>query len=306
MTRRQLTGALVLVLALVLGLAPAVSLARFTSSPARNGTFSTATLQPPTSVKGTGGTGASLGWTASTSTGATGYQLLRSATSGSGFAQVRTVTPIATVSTTDAPGNGIWYYVLRTYFQSWTSAASNEAMVAVGPQSTGFKDCASNAADTGGNGNGFETTPGNGCVQDGALATDANTGTATTNLCLDTTNDRHRYWGYVFGMPATVSSIDGITVRARMSTNTNTGTYGACVQLSWDGGATWTTHQPTTFATNALTNYTFGGATDKWGRTWTTGQLNATNFRVRIIDVSTAANKTFNLDWLGVSVNYTP
>lgn len=306
MSHRKLAGALVLVVALGVGLAPAVSLARFTAQRNPTGQFSTATLQPPTAVNGTGGTGASIGWTASTSTGATGYQLLRTATSGSGYTQVKTVTPIAAVSTTDAPGNGVWYYALRSYFQSWTSAVSNEATIAIGPQSTGYKDCANNAADTGGDGNGFETTPGNGCVQDGALATDANTGTALTNLCLDTTNDRHRYWGYAFGLPATVSSIDGITVRARMSTNNNTGTYGACIQLSWDGGASWTTHQPFTFTSSGLTNYTFGGATDKWGRTWTPAQLNTTNFRVRIITVSQSANKTFNLDWLGVTVNYTP
>jgi hypothetical protein len=306
MSGRRIAGASILVLTLVLGTAPTVSLARFTSSPARNGTFTTATLQPPTAVKGTGGTGAALSWTASTSTGATGYQLLRTATSGSGYAQIKTVTPISAVATTDAPGNGVWYYVLRSYFQSWTSGNSNEAMVAVGPQSTGFKDCASNAVDTGGDGNGFETTPANGCVQDGQFAVDANSGTTLTNLCLDAGNDRHRYWGYALGLPATVSSINGITVRARMSTNNNTGTYGSCIQLSWDGGATWTTHQPFTFTTNAITNYTFGGSTDTWGRTWTTGQLNTTNFRVRIINVAGTTNKTFNLDSLGVQVDYTP
>ena len=306
MNGRQLTGATILVLALALGTAPAVSLARFTAQRTPTGTFATATLQPPTAVTGKGGTGAALGWTPSTSTAATGYQLLRSTTAGSGYAQVKTVTPVSAASTTDAPGNGIWYYVLRTSFQSWTSATSNEARVAIGPQSTGYKDCASNLAETGGDGDGYETSPGNGCVQDGLLATDANSGSSTSNQCLDAGKDRHRFWGYAFSLPATVSSIDGITISARMGTNSTGGTYGACVQLSWDGGTTWTTHQPITFSTNAMTTYTWGGATDTWGRTWTPGQLDTGSFRVRLIDAATVTNKTFSLDWIGASVNYTP
>src|SRR4030095_13748045 len=118
-------------------------------------------------------------WTATNDTYATGYEVYRSTTSGSGYAQVATVTPRTTTSTTNAPGaSGTFYYVLRSYFQNWRSVDSNEASVAlvVGPPATGFKSCTagSNAADTGGNGNGYESNPNNACADDTAFATDSN------------------------------------------------------------------------------------------------------------------------------------
>ena len=58
--------------------------------------------------------------------------------------------------------------------------------------------------------------------------------------------------------------------------------------------------------TNSLTTYTLGSATDTWGRTWTLAQLNTTNFRVRVIDVSSMNGKDFDLDAIRVQVNYTP
>lgn len=294
-------------LVVVLGSAP-ISLARFADSDTASGTFRTRQLAAPTGLSATKTTSVALAWTASSSTWASGYELFRSSTSGSGYASVKGVTPVSATATTDNPANGTWYYVMRTVLGSWSSANSNEASVTLGstPTSTGLKDCTTNAPDTGGDGNGYQTAPANGCVQDGNLASDPNSGTSTSNLCLDAGKDRHRYWGYAFGLPASVTSIDGITVRARMSTNNATGTYGACIQLSWDGGASWTTHQPFTFTTNAITNYTFGGATDTWGRTWVPGNFSTSNFRVRIINVATVANKTFNLDALSVSVDYTP
>ena len=284
------------------------TLARFTASRDRPATFATGTLQPPTSVTGSAGAGVSLSWTASTSVAAAGYQLLRSATSGTGYAQVSTVTPASATTATDMPGTGTWYYVLRTYLQGWTSANSNEAAVALGgaPTSTGYKDCSSNAADTGGDGNGFETRPENGCVEDGTYARDANSGTGTSNACSSSDNDRHRFWGYDFGLPGSVSSIDGITVQARMRTGNANGTYGACIQLSWDGGTSWTANEPITFSTRSVTTYTFGSASDTWGHTWTPADLAAGMFRVRITNVTTVANKRFDLDHLGVAVDYTP
>jgi hypothetical protein len=295
--------------ALVAGLAAApVSLARLTTVDAVDAGFATAVLVPPTGLAATASGGVSLTWTPSTSDWASGYEVYRSATSGSGFAAVGSVTPVTAGSTTDAPADGTWYYVLRTMFHSWTSARSDEATVVVGstPASTGFKDCSSNAADSGGDNNGYQTNAANGCVQDGNVAQDPNSGTTTSNQCLNAGKDRHRYWGYAFGLPGSITSIDGITVRARMRTSTASGTYGACIQLSWDGGASWTTHQPITFTTSAMTTYTFGGASNTWGRAWTPGNLDPANFRVRIIDVATVSNKRFDLDWLGVSVDYTP
>jgi hypothetical protein len=312
--RRRLVGAAVLLLMLALAMVPAVSLATLTSAPTTPATFTTTTLLPPTAVTGAGGTGAALAWTPSAPnvpTAATGYQLLRSATSGSGYAQVKVLTPLSTASTTDAPGNGAWYYVLRTIYQSWTSASSNEATVYIGPQVTGYKGCTGQAAVTSGSGdnNGFQTTPGYACAIDGQLASDPNSGTGNSTLCTASGKDRHRFYGYVFALPASVTSIDGITVQVRASTNNATGTYGMCVELSSDSGVSWTTPVQAIFGTSALTTYTFGGASNKWGRAWNINppaDLASGPFQVRITNTASNTTTTFNLDFVGVSVNFAP
>ena len=291
----------------LVGMVPA-SLARFTDTDSATAVFSTSRLQPPTGLAGAGGPTVTLTWTPSTSGWATGYEVFRSATSGSGYASIGTVTPVTATSTTDSPGVGTWYYVLRTRFHNWSSVRSNEATVVVGgvPTSTGLKGCANNLTDTGGDNNGYQTNPGNACAQDGLVASDGNSGTNTSTLCSNTGKDRHRFWGYAFGMPASVSSVDGITVQARMGTSSATGTYGICVELSWDGGTTWTAARQVLFSTRVQTTYTIGGAADTWGRSWTAGNLGTGSFRVRITDVSSNTTRRFDLDYLGVSVNYTP
>jgi hypothetical protein len=298
-----------LIVAGLLGAAP-VSLARFTDSVHRAGQFGTATLAPPTALAGTGGTSASLTWTASTSTAASGYRVLRSATSGSGFGQVGSVTPVTATATGDSPAAGTWYYVLRTYFANWTSANSNEVSVVVGTPSTGPIQCtgASNAAETvnAGDNNGYELAPASACAVDGVVATDASTGTSVTNSCTAATKDKHRFWGYAFGLPGSVTAVTGITVTPVVGMNNNGGTTWLCVQLSWDGGTTWTAAKNVVPANTALTAYSMGGAADTWGRTWALADFAPAAFRVRVIDSSTQPNKDLRLDGLSVEVSYTP
>ena len=92
-------------------------------------TFSTETLDPPTAVNATAllFLTVSVTWVATVDTRATGYQVLRSTTSGSGYTLVGTVTPRSATSFTDLPlVPGTYYYVVRSYFGSWTSVNSNE------------------------------------------------------------------------------------------------------------------------------------------------------------------------------------
>jgi len=49
---------------------------------------------------------------------------------------------------------------------------------------------------------------------------------------------------------------------------------------------------------------TRGLSTDKWGRTWTIGELSNANFRVRITDVASNTARDFSLDWVAVRVSY--
>jgi hypothetical protein len=307
---RRRTGALALVAVLIgIGAATApATLARLTDQAGATVTLSTDTLAPPTGLTATGPVTAALAWTASSDAYAAGYQVLRSTTSGSGYALAGTVTPGSATGTTDSPGAGTFYYVLRTYFQNWVSVDSNQASVTIGQTSTGFLGCTgtSNAAETGGDGNGYDAGSANACADGGAIATDTGTGTNTTLSCTDAGKDRHRFWDFSLGLPVVVASVDGITVRADMGLNNNSGTATLCVQLSWDGGTTWTAFKTVGIAAVGETTYTLGGAADTWGRTWTGVQLSNANFRVRLVDVSDRTSKDFRLDYLAVNVTYSP
>ncbi|MEW6223315.1 MAG: hypothetical protein AB1627_01670 [Chloroflexota bacterium] len=283
-----------------------VTLARFTDAAAADAALTTGSLLPPTGVAATGGASASLTWTPTTSAGAAGYRLLRSATAGSGYGVVGSVTPAGAIGTTDSPGAGTWYYVLRSYLGSWTSADSNEASVTIGAARTGFQPCASNTADTGGDDDGYEARGDDGCAADGAFARDAASGTNTVDSCANAGKDRHRFWGYALGLPATVTSIDGIAVRLVAGMSNSGGTTRICVELSWDAGTTWTAPQSVPLSGNALASYDLGSPTDTWGRAWTAGELDPANLRLRLTDVTTHANKTFRLDGVSIEVAWTP
>jgi hypothetical protein len=257
------------------GLTPALttSLAVFTSSGAVAGAFSTDTLAPPTGLTAAGGEGVTLSWTPTVDTYATGYRVLRATTSGGPYTEVATVTPQSASTTTDDPSPGTYSYVLRSYYQAWTSVDSNEATVtvAVPGATTGF--------DSG----------------------------ITANLsCTDPGQDRHRFWGFALGLPATTGSIDGIEVRADLALANNAGSSRLCAQLSWDGGTTWTPVKSVPITIRNETTYVFGSASDTWGRDWAVDELSTTHLRVRLIDVSSRTDKDFRLDYVAVQVTYTP
>jgi hypothetical protein len=103
-----------------------------------------------------------------------------------------------------------------------------------------------------------------------------------------------------------VTSVDGITVRTDMGMNNNGGTTVLCVELSWDGGTSWTTAKSVTLSGTAVATYALGSSIDAWGHTWTAAQLSTTNFRVRLTDATSQNTKTYRLDYLAVTVQYTP
>jgi hypothetical protein len=294
------------------GVAAATTNARFTNSDASGVTIGTDTLSPPTALAATGGTSATLTWIPSVDVATTGYEVRRTVTSGSGYALVTTVTPGTATGGTDAPAvAGTYYYVVRAAFQNWRSVDSNEAsaVIAFGPTATGFRSCTAgtSAAATGGDGNGYETNPDNACIDDGVVATDAGTGAAGRSAaCSNAANDRHVYRDFGFGLPPSVASIAGIEVRADLGLNNNGGTSRLCVELSPDGGLTWTAAASVAMTSAAETTYLFGSATNTWGRTWTAAELDNATFRIRLTDATTQPNKDYRLDYLAVQVSYTP
>ena len=104
-------------------------------------TFTADTLNPPTNLQCTGlpnctvtfVTKPTLTWTATPDTYATGYQVWRSTTSGSGYAQVALVTPRTTTTWTDTTVAPLttYYYVVCAIVGSWTSSFTSEVSATV-------------------------------------------------------------------------------------------------------------------------------------------------------------------------------
>jgi hypothetical protein len=79
-----------------------------------------------------------------------------------------------------------------------------------------------------------------------------------------------------------------------------------CVQLSWNGGTSWTTAKQAPNLTTSQTQRTLGNNNDTWGRAWALSELSNANFRVRVTDVASNTSRTFYLDWAAVNVYYAP
>jgi len=183
-------------------------------------------------------------------------------------------------------------YKYWTYFNTKIYNAAFNSPSADSPETT-------NAGDN----NGYESSPTNAYINDGSFATDTNSGTNTNLNCTDTGKDRHRFYNYDFSIP-TGATINGIEADLVAKADSTTGTPRICVQLSWDGGTTWTAAKTSNNLTTSSATYVLGGAADNWGRTWNDANFSNTNFRVRIIDVSGNNSRDFSLDWVGVKVYY--
>lgn len=181
---------------------------------------------------------------------------------------------------------------------------SNEYCVAT---STGYRSATSQAAVTSSSGdnNGFQTNAGNMLADDGAFAVDTNSSTGTSTSCTSTAKDRHVLSNFGFSVPAG-STIQGIEVKLNSRADSTSGSPRFCVELSWNGGASWTTAITSGTLSTAETMYIVGGVTNTWGRTWTNTDFDNANFRVRLVMVASNTSRDFSLDWVGVQVRYTP
>ena len=139
MTRRRRVGsAVTVILACIvsadLGWPGRAVLARLTDLETVAGTFTTETLDPPTGLSASASLGliVTLNWTATVDLRATGYQVFRSTANGGPYTQVGTVASRTTATFQNVPlVSGTYYYVLKTYFGTWTSVNSSQASVFV-------------------------------------------------------------------------------------------------------------------------------------------------------------------------------
>jgi hypothetical protein len=107
-------------------------------------------------------------------------------------------------------------------------------------------------------------------------------------------------------VPGGCSTISGIEVRLDWWLDSTSGTNSMSVELSWDGGTSWTAAKTDSTETRSEHTVVLGGGTDTWGRSWTAADLSDANFRVRLTSNSTNANRDFYLDWVPINVYYAP
>ena len=100
--------------------------------------------------------------------------------------------------------------------------------------------------------------------------------------------------------------IHGVQVRLDAMADATGGSPKICVQLSWNGGITWTTAKTTATLSTTEGTYLLGGTSDTWGRTWSASDFNNANFRLRVIDVAGNTSRDFFLDYVAVNLTYQP
>lgn len=137
---------------------------------------------------------------------------------------------------------------------------------------------------------------------DGVVGTDATSGTAGSQTCGATTRDQEVFSGVSLGVPSG-ASILGIRVQLRGRASSTGSSPKFCVQLSGDGGSTWSAGRATAGLKTTMQTYTLGTTSDLWGAAWTDGSF-GTGFRIRITDLASSTSRSFYLDGLTISVTY--
>ena len=163
----------------------------------------------------------------------------------------------------------------------------------ISPSSTGFKDPTTEAADTGGDNDGFELNPTDAFSDDSAFASN-----------IDGAGDRHRYYNYGFSIKSSCA-ITGIEVRLDWWVDATGGGSSLDVDLSWDGGASWTAAKTDSVESTTERTVILGSSSDDWGRTWAPSEFNNSTFRVRVT-TNGAGGRDFFLDWVPVRVHFAP
>ena len=214
-------------------------------------------------------------------------------------------------SLTYTPNSGFFGSDRFTFKANDTIADSNIATVSIivtsVPITTNYMSPTANAPVTtqAGDNNGFQTNAANAQTDNGLFAVDTNSGTGSSTSCTDTKKDKHIFYNYNFSIPSGATLL-GIDVRLDAKADATSGSPKLCVQLSSDGGVTWTTAKATPKLTKNEATYLLGSASDLWSRTWTNENFSNASFRVRVISVSSSGSRDFSLDWAPVRITYKP
>lgn len=195
----------------------------------------------------------------------------------------------------NVPGSGV-----AVATGNWNSTPGTACVVTLGWLSPSANTAVTSSA---GDNNGYQTNAANAYSDNASFAVDTDSGTSTSTSCTVTTKDKHNYYNYNINVPSG-TTVNGIEVRLDAKADSTASTPRLCVQLSWDGGTTWTTTKTTGNLTTSEATYILGGAADNWGRTWSSTNFTNANFRVRVIMIAASTARDFSLDWIAVKVHY--
>jgi hypothetical protein len=163
------------------------------------------------------------------------------------------------------------------------------------PGDTGLLNPTTQAPDTGaGDGDGFEQDPTNAFADDASYAAN-----------YDGQGDRHFFYDYNISIPSGCS-VSGIEVRLDWWLDSTMGINSTSVEVSWDGGTSWTAAKTDSTETTEEHTAVLGGSADTWGRGWTPTELGNGDFWVRITSNSDDSSRDFFLEWVPVRVSYGP
>ena len=159
---------------------------------------------------------------------------------------------------------------------------------------TGLLSPSAQSADSGGDGDGFESSPTNAFADAGGNAGN-----------LNGPGDRHRYFNYAVVIPSGCA-VKGIEVRLDWWLDSTLTTNSLSAELSWNGGTSWTAAKTDATETTAEHTAILGSAADGWGRAWTPAELGNANLRLRLTANSGGPLRDTFLDWAAVRVTYGP
>lgn len=216
-----------------------------------------------------------------------------------------TATPTVTVTSTPTRTPTVTNTPTRTPTVTSTPTRTPTATSTPMVGNTGFRSPSAHAAVTSnaGDNNGFQSNPTNAYIDDGQYAVDTNSGSNNNTSCTNNGKDKHLFYNYAFSIPGG-AAIKGIEVRVDARADDTSGSPKLCVQLSWNGGSSWTNTYATPNLGTSESTYILGGTADTWGRTWNNSHFNNGNFRVRVISVASNTSRDFYLDWIAVRVTY--
>ena len=263
----------------------------------------TVTMTAPANGATVTGSAVTVSANASDNVGVTSVQFLLD---GANLGSLDTTAPYSIVWDTTTATNGAHTLSARAIDAAVNTGTATVVNVTVSNgTNTGFRSPSANAAVTAsaGDNNGFQTTPGNAYADDGLFAVDTDSGTGTSTSCTANGKDKHVYRDYSFGLPGS-ATIQGIEVRLDAKVDNTANAPKTCVQLSWNGGTSWTAAKTTATLSTTEATYILGGAADTWGRTWANANFSNANFRVRVINVASSTARDFSLDWVAVRVTY--